>query len=49
MEPRTKRSQLELDTAAYFENITEEELKAERDLENAIAGPAKAIDFDAEE
>ena len=38
MEPRTNRSQLELGTVAYFEDMTEEELKAERDLENAIAG-----------
>ena len=39
---------LERATAAYFENMTEEELKAERELEDAIAGAAKGIDFDNE-
>jgi hypothetical protein len=39
---------LERATAAYYENMTPEELKAERELENAIAGSVKDIDFDNE-
>jgi hypothetical protein len=39
-------NQLERDTAAYFDNMTPEELKAEQDLEKAIAGAG--IDFDKE-
>jgi len=41
-------NQLERDTAAYFDNMTPEQLKAERELEDAIAGAAKRIDFDNE-
>jgi len=40
---------LERATEACYENMTPEELKAERELEDAIAGAAKGIDFDAEE
>jgi hypothetical protein len=49
-QPR-KRSmnQLERDTAAYFDNMTEEELKEENELAKALAGAANGIDFDAEE
>ena len=39
---------LERATEAYYENMTPEQLKAERELENAIAGAAKGIDFDNE-
>jgi hypothetical protein len=49
-QPKKRRmNQLERDTAAYFENMTEEEAKAERELEQALAGAAKEIDFDSEE
>jgi hypothetical protein len=37
-------NQLERDTAAYFNNMTPEELKAERELEDAIAETHKGID-----
>ncbi|MGD0990789.1 MAG: hypothetical protein ABR874_23540 [Candidatus Sulfotelmatobacter sp.] len=48
-QPKKRRqNRLERDTAAYYENMTEEELKAERELEDAIAGAAKGIDFDNE-
>ena len=40
---------LERATEAYFENMTQEELKAERELEEAIAGAAKGIDVDGDE
>jgi hypothetical protein len=40
---------LECATEAYYENMTEEELKAERQLENAIAGAGSGIDVDGEE
>jgi hypothetical protein len=40
---------LERDTAAYFDNMTEEELKEENELARALAGAASGIDFDAEE
>jgi hypothetical protein len=40
---------LERAIEAYYANMTPEELKAERELEDAIAGAAKGIDFDAEE
>jgi hypothetical protein len=45
-----KRSmnRLERDTAAYWDNMTPEELKAERELEKAIANAGKGIDFDNE-
>jgi hypothetical protein len=42
-------NQLERDTAAYYESMTPEQLKAERELEDAIAGAAKGIDVDGEE
>lgn len=42
-------NQLERDTAAYWDNMTPEELKAERELEDAIAGAAAAVDLDSEE
>jgi len=49
-QPKKRRqTQLERDTAAYFENMTEEDLKAERELEDAIAGAAKGIDIDKDE
>jgi len=41
-------NQLERDTAAYFDNMTPEQLEAERELEDAIAGAGKGIDFDNE-
>jgi hypothetical protein len=41
-------NQLERDTAAYYDNMTPQELKAERELEKAISGAAKGIDFDNE-
>jgi hypothetical protein len=48
-QPRKKRmNQLERDTAAYFDNMTPEQRKVERELEAAIAGAAKGIDFDKE-
>jgi hypothetical protein len=48
-EPRKKpMNQLERDTAAYFDNMTAEELKAERELEEAVAGAANGVDFDKE-
>jgi hypothetical protein len=40
------RERLERDTAAYFENLTEEEDAEERALENALAQSAKGIDVD---
>jgi hypothetical protein len=40
------RERLERDTAAYFENLTEEEDAEERALENALAQTAKGIDVD---
>jgi len=36
-------------TEAYYVNMTLEQLKAERKLEDAIAGAAKGVDFDTEE
>jgi hypothetical protein len=39
---------LERATEAYYENMTPEQLKAERELEDAIAGAAKGIDVDGE-
>jgi hypothetical protein len=45
---KRRQNQLERDTAAYYENMTEEELKAERELEDALADAAKGIDFDNE-
>ena len=44
MEP----SQLERDTAAYFENMSEEEAREERELGAALAASAKGINFDEE-
>jgi hypothetical protein len=40
---------LERDTAAYFKNMSEDEARAERELENAIVGAAADIDVDGEE
>jgi hypothetical protein len=40
------RERLERDTAAYFENLTEEEDAEERALENALSQSAKGIDVD---
>jgi hypothetical protein len=37
---------LERATKAYYENMTPDELKAERALEDAIAGAPKGIDVD---
>lgn len=37
---------LERATAACYKNLIEEEIKAERELENAIAGAAQWIDTD---
>lgn len=45
---KRKLSQLELDTAAYYENMTEEEAREERKLEAALAASAQNIDFDHE-
>jgi hypothetical protein len=42
-------TQLERDTAAYYRNMSEEEAKAERELESAIVGAAADIDVDGEE
>jgi hypothetical protein len=42
-------NQLERDTAAYYENMSEEEARAERELENAIIRTAKDVDMDGEE
>jgi hypothetical protein len=41
-------NQLERDTAAYWDNMTPEQLKAEREPADAIAGAAEGIDFDNE-
>ncbi len=41
-------SQLERDTAAYFEYMSEEEAREERELEAALANSAQGIDFDHE-
>jgi hypothetical protein len=43
---KTKLSQLERDTAAYFENMSEEEAREERELEAALAASALGIDID---
>jgi len=45
---KTLMTPLERATEAYYANMTPEELKTERELENAIAGAAKGIDFDNE-
>jgi hypothetical protein len=46
-QPKKRRTnQLERDTAAYFDNMTPEQLKAERELEDAIAGAPRGIDVD---
>jgi hypothetical protein len=42
-------TQLELDTAAYYQNMSEEEAKAERELENAITGTVPGIFVDGKE
>jgi hypothetical protein len=49
MPPKKKQmNRLERDTAAYFDNMTEENLKEENELAKALAGAAKGIDFDNE-
>jgi len=48
MESPTKQSQLELDTAAYFANMTEEEEQEERTLENRLAQSVAVLDIDVE-
>jgi hypothetical protein len=49
-QPKKRRmNQLERDTAAYFDNMTEEELKEENELAKALAGAANGIDFEADE
>ncbi len=40
------KTPLERATEAYYANMTPEELKAERELEDAIAGAPKGIDVD---
>jgi len=40
------RERLERDTAAYFENLTDEEQAEEKALENALSQSAVGIDFD---
>ncbi len=40
------RERLERDTAAYFDNLTEEEDAEEKALEKAIAQSAIGVDFD---
>jgi hypothetical protein len=40
---------LERAIEAYYENMTPEELEAERELEDAIAGADKGIDVDRDE
>lgn len=42
---KKKPTQLELDTAAYFANMSEEEARADRELEAALAGCASGVDF----
>jgi hypothetical protein len=41
-------SQLERDTAAYFENMAEEQAREECELEAALVASAEGIDFDNE-
>ena len=40
------RERLERDTAAYFDNLTEEEDAEEKALESALSKSASGIDFD---
>jgi len=40
------RERLERDTAAYFENLTDEEQAEEKALETALSQSATGIDFD---
>jgi hypothetical protein len=42
------RERLARDTAAYFDNMTPEELEEENRLAAALAGSVKGIDFDRE-
>jgi Arc/MetJ-type ribon-helix-helix transcriptional regulator len=42
------RERLARDTAAYFDNMTLEELEEENQMAAALAGSAKGIDFDRE-
>jgi hypothetical protein len=49
-QPKKRRmNQLESDTAAYWDNMTPEQLKAERELEDAVAGAHRGIDVDRDE
>ncbi len=43
---KQKPTQLELDTAAYFANMSEEEARADRELEAALAGSVSGVNFD---
>ncbi len=43
---KTRLSQPERDTAACFENMSEEEAREERELEAALAVSARGIDID---
>jgi hypothetical protein len=44
-----KPSQLELDTTAYFANLSEEEAAAEIQLEHALCQNSALIDIDQDE
>jgi len=46
---RKKPSQLELDTAAYFANMSEEEAAEERRLEQALCQSSGLIDVDQDD
>ena len=46
---RKKPSQLERDTAAYFANLTEEEVAEERRLEQALCQSSGLIDVDQDD
>jgi hypothetical protein len=47
-QPRKKRqNQLERDTAAYFENMTEEELQEEREMGKVLSNTPRGIDPDS--
>ncbi len=46
---KNQMTQLDRDTAAYFENMTEEEAVAERELERAITGTCSGFVVDSTE
>jgi hypothetical protein len=49
-QPKKRRqNQLERDTAAYWDNMSEGELREENELGRALAEAGKGIDFDREE